>query len=378
MTPRPVRVGILVLKASTGAGGLETYEVEIVRAIARLDSVNEYRIICADPVDPGVFGISQPNITFHQLRPRARPIALTFGFRAIAKRLGLDVCHVTFVPPVWPGVPYVFTAHGPEMFVNPRFYPLAIRLRMNPLIRHAYTHSARILAVSQATSTYLQDRFRIPASKISVVHNGVNPVFRPVGRDRARAALEKRWGITDPFALFVGRVEPRKNPVRVLEAFASCREQIGPGFKLVIAGDKTWSARDVDAAVARLQLRPHIVELGHIPLDGLIELYNCAEMLVYPSLWEGFGLPILEAMACGCPVVTANIASMPEVAGGGAVLVDPMSSPDIARGMVSLATDRGLRDRLRAFGLERVERFSWESAARQTIGAYLDVAGVRG
>jgi glycosyltransferase involved in cell wall biosynthesis len=225
---------------------------------------------------------------------------------------------------------------------------------------------------------YIRERFHVPASKISVVYNGVNPAFRPMEEESARAAVATRWGITDPFALFVGRVEPRKNPVRVVEAFARCRERLGAGFRLVVAGDQTWSARDVDAAIDRLGVRPHVSQLGHVELEALIELYNGAEMLVYPSLWEGFGLPIIEAMACGTPVVTANIASMPEVAGGGAVLVDPMDSADIARGMLAVATDYALRDRLRAFGLERAAQFTWDHAAAQTIEAYLEVAGARG
>lgn len=376
MTARPARIGILVLKASTGAGGLETYEIEMVRAIAERDTFNEYHVICVDPVDPAVFGVSQPNFTLHRLRPRARVLALTLGFPRLARRLRLDVFHATFVPPIWPGCPYVFTSHGPEMFVDPRFYPLAIRMRMNPMIRRAYRKAAHICAVSRSTSEYLRERFGVPPSRISVVYNGVNPAFRPIDPARARDVIADRWGIIGRFALFVGRIEPRKNPVRVLEAFALCRDRLGPGFRLVFAGDKTWSAREVDAAVDRLGLHPHVSELGHIDMESLAHLYSGADMLVYPSLWEGFGLPIIEAMACGTPVVTANRSSMPEVAGGGAVLVDPMDAADIARGMVAAATDAALRDRLRALGIERAREFTWDHAAAQTIAAYLEVARV--
>ncbi len=371
---RPARIGFLILKASTGAGGLETYETEIVRAVARADSHNEYHIVCADPVDPTVFGIDQPNVTLHRLRPRSRVIGLAASFPMLAGHLQLDVFHVTFVPPIWSPCPYVFTAHGPEMFVNPRFYPLAIRLRMNTLIRHAYANAAHILAVSASMRDFLRDRFHVPESRMTVVPNGVNPAFRPIPKADARATVRTRWGIDAPFALFVGRVEPRKNPVRVLEAFALCRERVGPRLRLVIAGDKTWSARDVDATIARLGIGASVDQLGHIAIEELIALYNAAEMLVFPSLWEGFGLPIIEAMACDTPVVTANISSMPEVAGDAAVLVDPMDSGSIAKGMISIMTDPALRDRLRERGLHRAAQFTWDAAARQTIDAYLRVA----
>ena len=373
----PRRIGFLILKASTGAGGLETYELEIVRAIARADTHNHYHVVCADPVDPAVFAIDQSNFTFHTLRPRSRVIGLAYAFPRLAAALRLDVFHVTFVPPLWAPCPYIFTAHGPEMFVNPRFYPLAIRIRMNALIRHAYRRAAHILTVSASTRDFLHERFRVPHQRMTIVYNGVNLAFRAVPKHEARAAVKDRWGITDPFALFVGRVEPRKNPVRVLEAFALCRERLGPGFRLVIAGDKTWSAADVDAAIARLGLAPHITELGHIPITNLPALYSAAEMLVYPSLWEGFGLPIIEAMACDTPVITANVSSMPEVAGDAALLVDPLNPAAIAEAMVTLATDAALVDRLRALGRDRAAHFSWDAAARQTIDAFLRIAAQR-
>jgi len=260
------------------------------------------------------------------------------------------------------------------MFVNPRFYPLSIRLRMNALIRHAYANASHILAVSASTRDYVRDRFHVPESRMTIVPDGVNPAFRPIPRADARATVRARWGIDAPFALFVGRVEPRKNPVRVLEAFARCRARLGASFRLVIAGDKTWSAAEVDAAIARLGIGAFVDQLGHNAFEELIALYNAAEMLVYPSLWEGFGLPILEAMACDTPVVTANISSMPEVAGDAAVLVDPMDPASIAEGMVAVATDPALRETLRTRGRARAAQFSWDTTARRTIDAYLRAA----
>ena len=372
--PSPLRIGLLILKASTGAGGLETYEIEMVRALARLDATNHYHIICADPVDPAVFGISQPNFTFHRLRPRQRVIALAFTFPLLARKLKLDLFHVTFVPPLWSPCPYVFTAHGPEMFVNPRFYPLGIRLRMNPLIKHAYRHAARILAASRSTADYLTTRFSVPADRVRVVYNGVQPEFAAADRAAAAKSVESTWGITGKYALFVGRVEPRKNPVRILEAFAQFHQQVGEPFRLVMAGDKTWSASEVDAAIARLGLGPHVSELGYVTFEQLVHLYAAADMLVYPSLWEGFGLPIIEAMSCGTPVVTANISAMPEIAGGAALLVDPTSPSDIAGAMLRLAKDPALRASLQQRGRERARSFTWDQTARQTIEAYLDLA----
>jgi glycosyltransferase involved in cell wall biosynthesis len=162
----------------------------------------------------------------------------------------------------------------------------------------------------------------------------------------------------------------RKNIIRMLEAFHHFRHEVKSEIKLVLAGTKSWTSEGIDETIERLKLKDHVIELGYVNNHDLPVLYSGAEMFVFPSLWEGFGIPVIEAMACSTPVLTSNNSALPEVAGGAAVLIDPYSVEDIASGMYKLFSDATLRQSLRAKGLERAKFFTWRRTAQQTLEAY--------
>jgi glycosyltransferase involved in cell wall biosynthesis len=199
-------------------------------------------------------------------------------------------------------------------------------------------------------------------------------IFRPLPEDEKRAELDRRFGITDPYFLFSGRWEHRKNIVGTLRAFALFKRTTRLPHKLVLSGSRTWAAADAEAVIRELKLEPEIVDLGKSPIADLPLLYGGATALVYPSLWEGFGMPIVEAMSCGTPSVTSNISSMPEVAGDTALLVDPHSIEEIADAMRRLAESPALRDSLSAAALRRSGLFTWEETARRTRDMYETLA----
>src|SRR2546425_145083 len=229
-----------------------------------------------------------------------------------------------------------------------------------------------VIADSNASKGEIVGWLRVPPERITVVPLGVDPVFRPLAPEDPWAAnFRRRHELPRDFVLAVGSIEPRKNLPRVLEALRRVRGQPGgPTPTLVHAGPEGWHPEEVAGAVQQLGLADAVRFLGYVPVEDLRALYSLARVFVYPSLWEGFGMPVLEAMACGCPVVTSNVSSMPEVAGEAAVLVDPTSVEDIARGLAAVWNDDGLRCGLVALGLARARQFTWPRAARETIAVY--------
>ncbi|MHB9091611.1 MAG: glycosyltransferase family 4 protein, partial [Chloroflexota bacterium] len=187
--------------------------------------------------------------------------------------------------------------------------------------------------------------------------------------DRESAAVRERFGLDKPFILTVGTLEPRKNIVRLLEAFAAVR-RTGLSTCLVHVGPRGWLYEEVYARVNQLELGNSVRFLGRVPIDDLVGLYNAAAVFAYPSLYEGFGLPPLEAMACGCPVVTSNTSSLPEVVGDAGLTVDPLSVPQLVDAISTVLVDRSLADDLRHRGLARGKTFSWERCARETVAVY--------
>lgn len=365
-----MRVGIFVVMAGRKAGGPETYEHSLVKSLAGLDAQNEYHVFCLNRAAAESFQLARDNVKFHVLRPNLRLISIAATLPVQMMTSGIDLLHATFTPPPLSPKPYVFTHHCFSTFAHPEFYDPAILLRLNSLIVRGLNKARLIICVSENVRDLTAEKFKIPLERMPVVYNGVGENFRPVERAAARAALADVYGIREPYLLYVGKLESRKNIVRLLEAFHQFRHEAATPVKLVLAGRRSQMAQGIDETLDRLKLRPHVIEVGHVRNQDLPVLYSGAEMFVFPSLWEGFGIPVAEAMACGTPVITSNLSSLPEVAGGAAVLVDPYSVQDIAAGMHALFSDAALRETLRSKGLQRAQQFSWQRTARETLAVY--------
>lgn len=229
-----------------------------------------------------------------------------------------------------------------------------------------------VITGSQSAKQEIVEWLRIPAERVTVVPYGVDPAFVPLDpEDDQIAVVRARYELPRLFVLTVGSVEPRKNLARLLEAVSILRARAGTlDLTLVHAGAEGWRPQEARAAVKTHRLDGAVRFLGYVPVDDLRVLYAMARAFVYPSLWEGFGLPPLEAMACGCPVLTSRVSALPEVAGGAAVLVDPISVEEIAAGIASLWCDETLRGRNIERGLERAREFTWKRAAQETAIVY--------
>jgi glycosyltransferase involved in cell wall biosynthesis len=278
--------------------------------------------------------------------------------------------------------PYVVTVHDMSSLL---FEDPAARRRRFHLyrFRRGLERAARVIAVSNATRRDIEDLFGIRAEKISQIYNAPDPRFledgpRASSADRQR--LLERYQIQPPFLLYVGTIRPQKNIPRLVEAFAVLRgdlegDPLYKDLRLIIIGDEISRHPAVRRAVVQTRMQSHVRFLGFVPFDTLRTFYSAAAAFVFPSRYEGFGLPPLEAMASGVPVITSNISSLPEVAGGAAVLVNPENVFEIAKGIREVLTNAALRSALIQKGHQQARRFSWEATARAVLEIYSEVAG---
>ncbi|MBI3941604.1 MAG: glycosyltransferase family 4 protein [Chloroflexi bacterium] len=278
-----------------------------------------------------------------------------------------------YLMPYRPGVPAVFTCHDLIPLVYPEFFTGRQRLIYRLAHLLAIRASRAIIAVSAATRRDLAQHFRVPLDRITLIPEAADPHFRPQA-PQAVAIVKQKYHLPDRYLLYFASNKPHKNLVRLVTAYALAQKQ-GEMPPLVIAGH--WDPRFPQARhkVLDLNLADHVYFTGSIAEPDLPGLYAGADLFILPSLYEGFGLPVLEAMACGVPVICANTSSLPEIAGDAAMLVDPLDPAQITAAMRQVLSDTDLQAHLRARGLEKAASFSWESAARQTVLLYRSLAG---
>ena len=251
----------------------------------------------------------------------------------------------------------VMTVHDLTPILFPEWQPIRSRLYYKYFLSKRFRFVDRFIAVSNNTKRDLMANFRIPGTKIDVVYEGVSKEFKPVMETRKK------------FILSVSTLEPRKNLKRLIEAYVELRKEGSFNDKLILVGKKGWFYDEI--LTVPEQFQQDIVFKGYLPKKELIRLYQTARVFVYPSMYEGFGLPILEAMACGCPVITSNTSSMPEVAGDAGFLVNPFRTEEIKRAISTVTNDMELRTRMSTMGIRQASGFSWENTGTETCQVYM-------
>jgi len=363
-----MRIGIDARIVHYSRGGIRSYVVHLLEALAELDGDADYSILCSRKQHP----VSLSDADFHRVscwtpsHHRFERWALSLEIA----RLGLDILHSPdFIPPRFGYAHSVITVHDLNFLYYPRFLTDESRRYYNEQIEWAVGRADHILADSHATQADLMSLLNVASEKITVVHLAADPSFRPLAEATARQTVAE-YGLEPGFLLFVGTLEPRKNIPGLLLAYRKLVDQNVTQDPLVLVGGKGWLYDDIFERIEALDLIDCVRFLHAVPDSDLPGLYNAASVLAMPSFYEGFGLPALEAMSCGTPVVVADRASLPEVVGDAGSLVDPDDPDSIAEALKSVLTEDSKTERMRQAGLEQAGVFSWERVARETRAVY--------
>ena len=362
--------------------GVGTYTRNIIRALGRLDHDSRYFLI-GSPGKVAEIGWLPSNFKTVPLLEPDNTIKGSLEFRAILRRLKCDVAHIPhlfWVPRALP-CRYVMTVHD----VLEHMYRAHDRSQPRRLLHFAMTGramrgAARIFAVSRFTKSEIEKLFGIADNRIEVVYNAIDERFLGGHAGESdRQLLSERYLVNYPFLLYAGRISPQKNLVRIIEAFSALKAELEkeskyPDLKLVIIGDELSKHPDLRRTVIRGGVQNDVRFLGFVPIEVLRIFYDAAKIFVFPSLYEGFGLPPLEAMALGTPVVTSNTSSLPEVVGPAAVLVNPENVFEIMRALHRVLLDQSLREKLKQRSYEQAKKFSWDTSAQQILNTYREVA----
>ncbi|MEW5983330.1 MAG: glycosyltransferase family 1 protein [Acidobacteriota bacterium] len=359
--------------------GIGTYIRNLLKYLSRLDRDTEYVLLCR-PVDRNALRELGPN--FRPLAHASRPYSLREQVSVPARLMqeAVDLFHAPHyvLPPLVP-CKSVVTIHDCIHLMFPQYLPNRLAYTYARASLWTAAHKAeRILTVSETSKSDILRYCSVPAERVVVVYNAIDDRFAVQPPLELVDRTRERYQLDGPFALYVGNIKPHKNLERLIDAFHLVRREGFERLKLLIIGDQILKYPRLRRAVDRYKLHKHVRFLGFVPDETLAALYRLATVFVFPSLYEGFGLPPLEAMASGTPVVTSNCSSLPEICGDAAVLVDPYDAASIADGIRQVLVDPGLRASLSERGLARVRHFSWESSIRKVHDVYMHVAAGRG
>lgn len=366
---RPLRLGIASEWIGERVGGLERQSVDLIRSIVAIDRTNQYRIFVTARGARSLGAMRGDGTRVCTTALSSRWYYVPLGLPLSVLRHPVDVLHAMFTVAPWvPTRRIVLTVHDVCPDVHPEFFPAAVRARFRWLLAQGVARAAAIIVPSELTRRELVQHYPVDANKVSVIPDGVQPVF---DGDEAAPARTDRW--PSDFALYVGRFHARKNIERLIEAYAisGARRR---GLRLVLAGRDLWSGNSIAARIAALGLENEVMCPGHVTDAELATLYRRARLFAFPSLHEGFGIPPVEAMARGVPVIASNVSAMPEILGDAAYFADPYDVSAMAAALDRVADDDSLRAMLRARGLRRAAHYSWPALAQRTLALYTQVA----
>lgn len=358
--------------------GIGRYTFNLIRALVEV-APNEHFVVFYNPALRNTrYDLSElahyPNIELRRIDLRTFSIAEQVAWPRIARDLSLDLLHSPYyIKPYWLPCPSVVTIYDVISARYPEYLPSAwARLAFEVTTRLALASARQVITLSHASQRDLEELYGVPATKICVTSLAADECFRPASAE-AIDAVRARYCLPERYVLYVGINKPHKNLVRLVEAWARIKDWGLGTWKLVIAGREDLRHGAARKRVEELGVGHVIQFLGEIAEADLPALYSGAELFVFPSLYEGFGLPVVEAMACGTPVVCSNVSSLPEVVGEAGLLVNPMDVDALADAILKVLRDRNLHETLRLKGVAQAARFSWQETARLTLQAYRKV-----
>lgn len=376
-----MRVGYLTYGLDRSPTGIGRYAIELLHALAALPDAPEIVLLTTEREDHhGLWDRFE-----HHALPGCRlvPALMVAGNPLLSiatRRYGLDIIHdpngiAPFFGPRM-GARRVVTIHDTLVYVYPETHNRLDTWRFRWMLPQATTRADMVLTDSDCSRADIQRYLAVPGEKVRAFPIGVNAAFHPIPAGAERDAVLARYSVEPPYLLYVGGITGRKNIARLFEAYAQVRVP-RPDLRLVIGGKRQWHTEEMDMTFRRLDIAGQVRFTGYVDDADLPALYSAAEAFVFPSLYEGFGLPPLEAMACGTPVITSNTSSLPEAVGDAGLQVDPYDVDALANAITRVLTDDTLRTHLRERGIVRAAQFTWQRVAEGALATYRTVLGPR-
>lgn len=374
-----MRVAVSVPSVLFPEGGVGTYVRNLLRKLPNVSQDNDEFLLFASREIESFLPLQDPHFT---LKDRSvlignRSLRLLweqtlFPLESLLHRV--DVAHaMMFVAPLFPLSKTIVTIYDMTFFSIPEVHLKSKANYFRTMIPRTAKRAKAIIAISEKTKKDICFYLNVPEHKVRVIHLAPDESFYVVRDANVIQPVLERWAISSPYILFVGTIEPRKNVERLLEAYSLCKARYNIEHKLVLVGRKGWHF-NLDQKIRDLGITDDVIFTGIVPLHDLVMIYNGADVFIYPSLYEGFGIPILEAMACGVPVITSNNSGTAEVAGNAAVLISPESVEEIVHAINDILFDREKQCDLAAKGVARSKNFSWKKTAKKTMDLYRDVS----
>jgi len=368
-----MRIAINTMAMKRELYGVGNYIKNFVRALAAIDRENDYVLFASTDNKCHLTGLGE-NFSI-ELAPSNRMLRLPWEQSVLPLRLKqkrIDVCHgATFVTPLLKTCGHVVSIHDMTFHLTPERHSPFKRAYFRAMIPEMVRRSEKVIAISESTKRDLVRLMDIDEEKICVTHLGVDTRFRPITDEEELTKVRQKYNLPAKYILYVGLIEPRKNVEALVDAYHT--DSMHTEFELVLAGNLGWGYAPLLEKIRKSQLRDRIRMPGYVADSDLPALFSMAATFVYPSAYEGFGLPVLEAMACGAPVITSQVSSLPEVAGDAAILVDPSDPRALVTALQRVLADDQLRRSLSEKGIQRARLFTWEKTAQKTLGVYNEI-----
>ncbi|HXC72914.1 MAG TPA: glycosyltransferase family 1 protein [Pyrinomonadaceae bacterium] len=371
-----MRIAIDAHAVGAKLGGNESYAVNLIEALAQIDSANHYTIYITTDEARERFHGRWPNFKVRATLPHTPLIRIPLTLSAELRKNPVDVLHVQFTAPPFCPCPVVVSIHDLSFEHLPETFKRRSRTQLRLTVRHSARRAARIISLSEHGRRDIIETYGITPERVSAIPLAAPSDFGPVQDYRELQRVRQTYGINGDYILSVGSIQPRKNLARLVQAYASLRgnKSVDKLPKLVLVGKCGWLYDETLRALKETGVADTVVLTGYVPQEDLPALYSGALCFVYPSYFEGFGLPPLEAMKCGAPVIVGNKTSLPEVVGDAALTVDPFDVEAIASAMKSVIDNPALREDLSIKGQTRAQAFDWRETARKTLAIYQEVA----
>lgn len=366
-----MRIAIDAHSVGTGLAGNESYATNLIEALASIDRENDYTLYVTKPEAVDRFHRRWPNFTVRQTLPHTPLIRIPLVLSGELRKRPVDVLHVQFTAPPAAPCPVVVSIHDLSFEHLPQTFTRRSRTQLRLTVRYSARNATRLIVPTEYGRNDLMETYRLSSEKIEVIPLAAAEHFQPASAKDVQR-VRQTYGIEGEYILSVGSIQPRKNLPRLIAAYACLRSSWANAKlpQLVLVGKQAWLYDETLRTIESCGLQDSVTLTGYVPTSDLAALYTGALCFVYPSYYEGFGLPPLEAMKCGTAVVTGDRTSLPEVVGEAALMVDPYSVESLEAGIRKVILDFDFREALRVKGLAQARRFSWHNTAQLTLDVY--------